>query len=302
VTVPRYAPASGYATTVNYAEVRSAVTGKLKEIRVNSGESVEKGDVLLVLEDDAERAAVAEMSGLVNKGEAELAHAIAAAADRARQHTNHIKVVQMEVEYSRECVETTRKLHQEGIASVRQLADDMHSLAKCEEELRALNEIDLTVDQLHIEVLRKELEMRRETLARAQAALEQRTVRAPVDGRVVRYTFYVGEILLPDKVLYEIFEGEVDMLKLRIPERYATRVEQGMELRAYLGTYRTLVPTRFYGKVEYLRDIVEGDGTKNYRMAYCSFDRGQYAVTPGTSVDADIRTGQTSLWMYLLQP
>jgi hypothetical protein len=132
--------------------------------------------------------------------------------------------------------------------------------------------------------------------------LAQRVVRAPRDGRIVRYTFYVGELVRPDMVLYEVFEGDVDLLKLRIPERYATRVKPGMRVEAQLGTYRTLWPTRFKGKVDVLRDVVEGDGTRNYRVAYCTLERDGQEVAPGTSAEARIRVGRSSLWNVLLQP
>jgi len=54
--------------------------------------------------------------------------------------------------------------------------------------------------------------------------------------------------------------------------------------------------------VDVLRDVVEGDGTRNYRVAYCSFDRDGHDVAPGTSAEARIRVGTSSLWMLLLQP
>lgn len=302
VHVPRYAPAAGYATTTGYAEVRAATTGKIAEVLQTSGATVKQGDVLVRLEDDAERAALAEAKSQVAKGEAELTYREAAVADGARQHANRIKAAEMDLAHAKERLEVTRQLHAKGLASGRQLSDDQHGVAKGEETLRAIREIDLSVETRQLEVLRREVEARREALARAEAALAQRVVRAPCDGRIVRYTFYVGELVRPDMVLYEVFEGEVDRLKLRIPERYATRVKPGMRVEAQLGTYRTLWPTRFRGEVDVLRDVVEGDGTRNYRVAYSTLDRAGQEVAPGTSAEARIRVGRSSLWNVLLQP
>jgi len=303
VSISRYAPANGYVTTTDYTEVRSATTGMIAEILVKNGDVVKKGDVLIRLDDDAERAAVAEAAGLVAKSEAELAHGEVLAADTVRQHENRIAAIEMEIAYSKECLETTRMLHAEGITSARQLADDTHALAKAEDQLRALKEIDLSVHIRHVEILKRDVQTKRESLARAEAALALRKIGAPMSGRVVRYTFYVGEIIRPDDVLYEIFEGEVNMLKLRIPERYAALVAAGMPVETRLATHRSsLIPTKFYGEVEYLRDIVEGDGTQNYRMAYCSFKSNGDTISPGTTADAYIKTGRSSLWKLLLQP
>jgi multidrug resistance efflux pump len=302
VHVPRYAPATGYATTSGYAEVRAATTGKIAAILSTSGAIVKEGDILVQLEDDAERAALAEAKSTVAKGEAELTYREAAVADGARQHANRIRAAEMDLSHARERLDVTKQLHAKGLASGRQLSDDEHGVAKGEDTVRALREIDLSVEARQLDVLRRDVETRREALTRAEAAVAQRAVRAPRGGRIVRYTFYVGELVRPDMVLYEVFDGEVDTLKLRIPERYAARVQPGMRVEAQLGTYRTLLPTRFKGKVDILRDVVEGDGTRNYRVAYCTLDREGHAVAPGTSADARIHVGRSSLWNVLLQP
>jgi len=127
-------------------------------------------------------------------------------------------------------------------------------------------------------------------------------VRAPIAGRVVRYTFFVGEIARPDMALYEIFDGDVNQLRLRVPERFATRIKPGMDVEAQLGTYRTLIPTHFKGEVQALRDVMESDGTRNFRVAYCSLDNEGVEVAPGTSADARIRIGKAPLWVVLLRP
>ena len=46
IKVPRRVPASGYATTFPYSEVRSSVNGAIQSIEVSSGDVVKVGDVL----------------------------------------------------------------------------------------------------------------------------------------------------------------------------------------------------------------------------------------------------------------
>ena len=50
IQVPRRVPASGYATTAPYAEVRAPLTGVIVSISAFSGDKVEEGDVLLPLQ------------------------------------------------------------------------------------------------------------------------------------------------------------------------------------------------------------------------------------------------------------
>ncbi len=302
IRVPKYVAATGYATTTLYSEARSAATGRISEILVFSGDTVKAGDPLLKLEDDAERAAVSEAEGQVAEAVAQLALKEASVAETLRLHNDKIRLAEMELKYAEEQLEVTKLLHEKGLASGRKLSDDEFNVTRSRETLKTLKETDITIGQREIDVLKKEISTRKDTLERAKAALEERTVRAPIDGRAARYTFYVGEMLRPDMVLYEIFNGEVNLLKLRIPERYATKVEPGMRLKAKLGTYKTIIPTRFYGHVDEMRDIVEGEGNNNYRVAYCSFDRKMHNVPPGTSAEAKIRIGKVSIWQLIFQP
>lgn len=330
IRVPRYARAAGYATTVGYAEVRAATAGRVAEIVATSGHTVAKGDVLVRLDDETERAAVSEAEGHVSeasgqvaeaknnvdKGATELALREASAKETLRQHEVALREAALDVSQAETRLERTRQLHEKGLASGSKLADDTFAFEKAKSRLESLRAADMTLEEKQLAVLRCEVESRRDALARAQAslsraeaslarakaALADRVVTAPTAGRVVRYTFYEGEMIRPDMVLYEVFDGEVSLLKLRVPEQYAGKVRPGMPLDATLGTYRTLLPTRFPGRVEVLRDVVEGTGDNFYRVAYCSLDRRGLDVAPGTSASARILYGRSNLWLYLLQP
>lgn len=302
IRVPKYAAASGYATTSVYAETRSATTGRISEILVFSGDDVKAGDPLVRLEDDAERAAVGEARSQVAEAESRLSLKSASVAETLRAHNERLRLAELELSYAEEQLKLTRLLHDKGLVSGRKLSDDEFGVTRSRETLRSLRETDLTIGQIEIDVLKQELATKREALERAEAALRDRTIRAPIAGRAFRYTFYVGELLRPDMVLYEVFDGEVNLLKLRVPERYAARVKPGQRVKLRLGTYRTLIPTRFYGQVEAMRDVVEGSGDNNYRVVYCSFDRKDWPVAPGTSANARIRIGRVSLWSLIFQP
>jgi multidrug resistance efflux pump len=302
IKLPKYAYANGYATTVEYAEVRSAAEGRLAEIFKTSGDEVKAGEALLMLEDGTERAAYEEANSKVAQGEAELTFREAEAADALRRHTNAIIAAEIELEQMRKTLELTRQLYEKSLTSGRQLSSDEFAVRRAEDRLRALREIDMSVSLKQIAALRQNVAALREAANRAKAALELRTVHAPIAGRVVRYTFYVGEVIRPDMVLYEVFGGTVDTMKLRIPERYAARVRVGHPVGAKFGTHRRIIPRRFPGEVAVLRDVVEGDGAANYRVAYCNIDLQGETVPPGTSVEARIRIGKSSVWMHILEP
>jgi hypothetical protein len=53
------------------------------------------------------------------------------------------------------------------------------------------------------------------------------------------------------------------------------------------------------GSVETLRNVIELDGQKAYRVAYCRFDPAGVSVPPGATAEARIDTGTVPLWGYL---
>ncbi len=302
IQLPKYAYANGYSTTSGYSEVRSTIEGRVAEIVHSSGDEVLAGDVLMRMDDRTEKALYDEAKANVAEAEAEIAFREVEAVDALVRHQNAVKAVEMEIEHSRKSLEMTRQLFEKSLTSGRQLANDEFAVRKSEESLRALKEIDMTVVQKQLLMLRQKVESLREVAERARVAMEQRTILAPISGRVMRYTFYPGEVIRPDMVLFEIFVGEVNTMKIRVSERYAARVKVGQFVQARLGTHKTIIPRRFPGKVAFMRPVVEGDGANNYRVVYCDLDLQGEIIPPGTSVEARIRLGKASLWMHILEP
>jgi len=298
----KYAHANGFTTTREYAEIRAAAEGRVERILHSSGDMVVSNAVLVRLESRAEEAALGEARARVAQAEAEITLLETQSADALKRHRNAVKLAEMELEHSRNNLELTRQLHDKSLASGRQLANDEFAVRRGEESLRALNEIDMTVSEKQIAALHRNAESLREAARRAEAALERREIRATLDGRLMKYTFYEGEIIRPDMVLFEIFKGPVNTMKIRIPERHAARVTTGLETQAQLATHRSIIPRRFNGRVEFIRPVVEGDGANNYRVAYCSLDLEGEDVPPGVTADTRIFISHASVWSHIFKP
>ncbi|NLL82876.1 MAG: HlyD family efflux transporter periplasmic adaptor subunit [Lentisphaerae bacterium] len=296
----RYAPANGYVTTEIYAEVRSPVAAQVVDIKHFSGDAVTAGEVLLRLDDEEQRAAVAEAEAAVRKAEAELTFREAELADRRREHTSLVESAKLALDYARQRIELTSKLAEQGLASGRDLADDTYTLKQAEAEYERLSKADTTLDERQIEVLQREHDARKETVVRMRAAQDLRSVRAPINGKLLRHTFYVGEVVRPDLLLYEVFGGNELILKLRVPERYAAKVMVGQPVRAELRSHKTLMRNWVYGVVAEARSVIQVDGSQSYRVIYCSFDPKGREIQPGTTADAEIKVGRTSFWEALL--
>ncbi len=296
----RYAPATGYVTTEQYAEVRAPVAGRVTAIHAGSGDTVSAGMLLVQLDDAEQRGAEAEAQVGVHKAEAELAYREADLADRRREYDSRIASAKLALDYAGERIEITRKLTEKGLASSRELADDAYKLKQAEAEHSRLSHGDTSLDGRQVEIFRQERAARLEAVLRAHAAVEARAVCAPLDGRLLRHPFFVGEVVRPDTLLYEVFGGPQLVLKLRVPERYAAKVMPGQPLRAQLRSFKTILGDWVHGTVVEARDVIQTEGPQAYRVVYCSFDPGGRVVQPGTTADAEIRIGRSSFWAALL--
>jgi len=299
IRVNRYVVATGYVTTEDYAEVRPATQGAVVGILVDSGGDVAAGDLLVQLDDSQEQALRDEAASRVRKMEAEFAKRKAEADEEKRQRDNQVSRAGLRLQHAASKLELARELNAKGLASGRALEDAELNEKLVRSELEALVNRDETLPQKELEVLREEVAACRDAFARADARVMARQIRAPLSGKVVRYGFVVGELVRPDTVLYEVFGGEKQILRLRVPERFATRVAPGQHYRAELLPYSGLIGVRFKGRIESLRDVIETENQKTYRVADCSFDARKYTVPPGTTAEARIRVGRSPLLISL---
>ena len=161
-------------------------------------------------------------------------------------------------------------------------------------------EVDETLAQKELTVLRQEVQAARDAVARADSRLQARKICAPIPGKVLRYGFVIGELVGPDTVLYEVFGGDEQILVLRVPERYATLIAAGQRYQATLRPFKKgLRSVWFTGTVEKLRDVIQTEKEKTYRVVYCSFDSHGLSVPPGATAEARICVGRGPLWVNL---
>ncbi len=292
--------ANGYVTTDDYAEVRPAETGPVATILAESGKKVRKGDMLVRLDDRVQRAARDEAVAAIGRIEALIASRTAAMEEQQRRHKHLITQAEIRRSHAETVMKMTADLHAKGLDSGRSLEDRKTALALARAECDRLRDEDpATLAHKEIEVLQRELDMQRSAVAKAEAQLQTRHILAPISGLAVRYEFVTGELVTPQNVLYEIFGGGRQILKLRIPERHAAQVTPDAPYKAVLSIYTGIGRHRFRGKVSALRSVIQSDNQQTYRMAYCTFDDDGRAVPPGTSAEARVTVATVPFWFWM---
>ena len=320
IKIPRYTLANGYVTTYDWAEVRPPVSGVVKAIHVKTGATVKAGDLLVELNSEVEEANLAEAQTTLqqlksNKDkrivemQVEIDRRTVTLDEEKRLNKENIAKAELELKTAQTTYNLTKELVEKGLKAASNLETDHARVQLAELNLKILKDKDFKPFEDLIkrdeEKFKKELtaydkqvEAQEERIKRLEAVLETRRIRAPIDGHVVRYTFVPGELLQPSSVIYEIFHGDME-LKLRVNERYASKVAIGQRYRAELSSMKGVRNYYFYGHVQYLRNVIQADGNTTYRVAYCSFDPGPYEVTMGTTCEARIYYGKSSFWFYL---
>ncbi len=292
--------AAGYVTMEDYAEVRAPAQGIVATILVSSGTQVAEGDVLVQLDNRIQLAQLEEARSQVRKAQSELARRQIEIEEALRAHHDGLRLLVLREQHGAVKRERVEDLQAQGLAAQAEVEDQRLLLELLREELGAQRNRDLTVFDRQLDVLRHEVESRQETVERLAAQVALCEVRAPIAGQTVRYEFVAGELVRPDTVLYEIYGGERQVLKVRVPERHATRVAPGQPYRARLLSYGGLKATWFRGEVMELRNTIQGSGAQTYRTAYCTFDGNGHDVPPGATAEAWIDAGPVPLWSYLL--
>jgi len=301
IPVERSFLANGYVTTENYAEVRPATVGIVADILAQTGSIVTQGQVLAYLDMTEEQAAVEEAQSRVLQIESELARREAEIVEEKRRHQELIAIARLRVQNTSAKLTRAQELLDKGLLAGSAMEDTMLAGKLAEAELESLLKKDQTVTDQELVARRQEVKARRDALVRASSRLNLKTIRAPVSGQVLRYEFVVGELMRPENIMYEIFGGSRQVMKLRIPERYAARVAVGQQYRAQLTSYGGLQPVWFTGQIEALRNVIQTEGQKTYRVAYGDFNSRGRTVSPGTSAEAQIYFGKVNVWKYLVE-
>jgi multidrug resistance efflux pump len=300
IEIERSFLANGYVTTENYAEVRPATVGTVAEILAQTGSMVTQGQVLAYLDMTEEQAAVEESQSRVLQTESDLARREAEIVEEKRHHQELISMARLRVQNTSVKLIRAQELLDKGLLAGSAMEDTLLAGKLAEAELDSLLKKDQTVTDQELAARRQEIKARRDALARAASRLTLKTIRAPVSGQVLRYEFVVGELMRPENVMYEIFGGVRQILKLRIPERYAARIAVNQPYKAHLTSYGGLQPVWFTGRIEALRNVIQTEGQKTYRVAYGDFTARGRTVPPGTSAEARIYCGTVQAWQFLL--
>lgn len=235
--VPPFLLGTGIVEPVDgEVDVFGQIAGEIEELRVREGDSVEKGEVVAVLDARREAAAVAAAAAEAELAQAELAHLKAGVGQEERE----------EARLAAEAVEALAKYEEANVARLRALhktkAVMLEQLERAEQELEHLTKRAESLRQRYAALERgpipEEVAAAEARVALAEAQLRMATVhyqyhevRAPLSGQVAAVYRHAGDAISLEQLtpIVRIIDTERLRIRVEIDEADVPRIRPGME-------------------------------------------------------------------------
>lgn len=265
------ADASGVVEPENEVIILSPVASIVKEIRKEPGSRVQKGDVIIELDDEITRAEIGQIK------------------DQLEVKTNSLERSKLEAQMTRIDLDYNLEVKKLKIASIKaQLADEEQLLsvggissAKIDETKQnlVLAEKDLAMAQkkntIRLSQLKTEetglnlqIEIQKKQLADKVALLDQLKIKAPSDGIVLSIGGKKGEKVGNDKMLVTLSDLTTFKIKGQIEEKYSEYVKTGnpvivnAENENIKGTVGNVMPAVAENKIQFNVHLEENANPK----------------------------------------
>ncbi len=184
--IARSVVATGKIEPRSKVEVKSKASGIVKQVFVEYGEWVKRGQILVELDKEELRARVRETRAMLLAAEA------AQEAARATFERNRVEAKGPDLPFLKSSLERAQQLHQDGLVSrsVLEEADKTYQMA-LNKQMMALRSVSVA----RAEIARAKAQVAQATAAldRAQENLKNSTIVSPMDGLVLSRDVEVGD-------------------------------------------------------------------------------------------------------------
>ncbi len=260
--VPENKTTDEWVQGIGYIEPASEVRrlafkypGVIAECRVEAGQMVKKGDVLMRLNDREERASAVKAEAMVALARAELAQTIAGVNPaRIRAQKATLDAARAESDYAQRNLQRQKKLHESGGANSESDRDLAEMQAQQKEALSRqsaaeLEHLEHYVRMEDLAVMEAKVKQAEAQLAEAQAMVDEMELKASFDGTVLEVLQREGNAAYTAYPEPVIVFGDLTKMRVRaeIDETYALRIKQGQSV---------LIRTRDEGRTEVRGTVV----------------------------------------------
>ncbi|MGI9411002.1 MAG: HlyD family secretion protein [Hyphomicrobiaceae bacterium] len=235
----RYITTENAYVKADIARVSAEVTGRVKRVLVTDHSHVDKGELMIVLDDEPFKIAVAKAKADVDVTR----HQVATLIAEWREAKSELKEAEDRIDYQEAQLERNQQLAARKIVSVSKLDEVEDSMRQAKNRVSVMKskvqrmlaqlggKSDLVVDN-HPSVREKIA-----ALNEAKLNLRRTVISAPVSGRAVNVKIQPGEFVEPDKPLFALVVDSRPWVEANFKETELTHVRKSMKATVMLDIY-----------------------------------------------------------------
>ena len=280
--------ASGRVITPQRITIAAETTGRVNLIPVSEGQAVKRGQLLIQLNDQDERASLAQATATVRQAEAKLRQLREVELPVASQN---LKQAQTNIEQARKQYERSRDLQVRGFISQAQLDEAKRnydvissqvSVARLQMETNQSTGSDLALALAAVEQANASLHL-------AQVKLNEDSILAPADGTLISRSVESGDVVQPGKELMMLAaDGETQIL-VQLDEKNLAKLALGQKVLASADAY---ADQRFDAVVSYINPSI--DATRGAVEVKMAVPKPPVYLRQDMTVSVDIETARRS--------
>jgi HlyD family secretion protein len=246
---------SGVASASNQVEIYPRISAPIEEVYVQSGDQVQRGDILVRLRDTEHR-------------------------ERVRQAEANLRINQAQARQARAALgEAESDLRRERVLAERNLTSEL--------EIERL-EARLESAEASLELAEAQVEQAESNLEEQKEALEQTTIRAPITGTLGQRNAEVGMMANTNNRLFVLGDLTRSKIQVNLTERMLSYIETGQRVNIYS---ENIGDTLLTGEVSRISPFL-GEGSFS-TQAEIDVNNDDGLLLPGMFVTVDILYGES---------
>jgi HlyD family secretion protein len=245
--------ASGRVQTPYRASISSQITGIVSQVPVEEGQTVRKGQTLVVLQSEELASSVMQAQGAVAEARARMTQMQAYALPAAREAETQARA---NLEDARKTHERTRVLLAQGFGTKAAFDDAQKALDTAEAQARAakLQVVTNGPGGSDYAVAQTALVQAKGNLAAAKAREAYTRVTAPADGVLIARDVERGDVVTPGKALMVLSPNAETQLVINVDEKNLNQLAVGQAATASADAFPD---RRFPARVVYINPGVD---------------------------------------------
>lgn len=279
---------SGLVEPKETVRVYAKTVGQAKELLVQEGDEVKKGDILVRMDDEQIRLQVAQAKATLDSAQASLEKVQAGARPQEiSQAEAAMRQAKINLDSAEENYLRMEKLFSEGAVSEQQYDQAKGQYEIAESQYQSANESYKLVmegaSQPDIRVVEAQVRQAQSALEIAQSQLNNSIVKTPINGKVTAVSVKTGELVSSAVPLLSILDVSELYIKAGISEKDIASIQIGQEAGILIDAFPQ---EKFYGEVTSRGVMV--DPTSKSMEIKIKIIEPHVDIPPGVFARADI--------------